>query len=445
MKRANPREIPGYYFDEEKKRYFKIPPKTDKSTYVNIPRRANKTRHTSSKVIMRQMRPPTNKLNIYKSHQYGVTNEIGYQRKVERLQWEQAPTQVPSLPNSQRHPDLIEALCLSQDGKYLIRKNVIASSYPRESNFSIYTVSIDKGVQPEFNVKKIFHFQSYHTQFAGCDWTTIDGDQWALFAFQRDGPFNSDSSTLSAFQFKQPQNSVSSEHDVRVLRRPGVMEESPWSIIANSSTCKRCGHFGIGGETRQYMYDIELKMRYSYSTNKVTVLSQGFYKQHPYLISGLRNGKALIWDLRTFPSDPAHVMQDEKKQYISPIIWLQPVINDSYIIVQKQNGELALWDSRTFKKCVVYNHPTSNSSLDLIGYRAFLSESERQLVAFPRGPDKPMAYDVVSGDVMTDKFYKSFDAVGSRFCYGRNWGGGDSNEEGILQSTDTESWRFFRI
>ena len=447
------RDIPGYYFDTDKKRYFKIPPKTDKSPYPNVltkqvykQKKPRIKENKQNPKLTRLTDTHLKRLDLFRAQQQGLVNGMQFIRRVETARWklpryrELAISLQESVPVGE-----VEDLCLSQNGEYLIRKYAVASSNPMESRFGIYSISVDGDKRGEISFKRIVQFSSFHSYFSGCDWASIGHSHWALFAFQRDGPFNSNSSTLLAFKLVQ-----SPSADVQVLQRPWIMEESPWDICANTSPYTACGQFGIGGETRQHLYDVEQKLRYSYSTESVTVLSQGFCRHSPLLVSGLRNGKALIWDLRSFPSRPAGILfGGSKRQLISPLVWVKPVLNDVYVVVQKQNGELALWDTRNYRKCVVYNHSHSDCRLGLMGYRGFLTESEQVLIGFPGGPHTPVVYDVMSGGVLLDRdtLRERGDAVGknSRYYYGKNWGGGSSGIEGLLESSSSGQWRFIQV
>ena len=446
--------IPGYYFNREKKRYFKIPPKADKSLYPNIitkqAHKAKKPRineNTQNPKVTRHANSHLKRLNLVHSQQRGLVNGLQFIGRVEMTRWQLPRYRSLAIDINEGGPVCEdEHLCLSQNGEYLIRKYSIASTNLCESRFGIYSVSVNEDNKSLISFNKIFQFSSYHSFFSGFDWASVSDNLWTLSAFQRSGPFNSNSSTLLAFKLVR---SLGSEPGVRVLQRPWNMEESPWDICTNTSPYTACGQFGIGGETRQHLYDVERKMRYSYSTNSVTVLSQGFCRYSPFLVSGLRNGKALIWDLRSFPSYPAGVMLDGSsylRQLVSPLIWVKPVLNDVYVIVQKQNGELALWDTRNYRKCVVYNHSRPDSQLGLMGYRGFLTESEQVLIGFPQGAHKPVVYDVMSGGVIQNRGtlngLKGDDV--SRYCYGSNWGG-INGLEGLLESSSTGQWRFLQV
>ena len=446
------RDIPGFYFDKEKRRYFKIPPKTDKSLYPNIipklackPKKPRTNENTQNSNLKRLSNTQLTRLNLVRTRQRGLEDGMQFVGNIEKVRWK-LPRFRPVPINTDEGVPVCEDedLCLSQNGEYLIRKYAIAHTNLSGNRFTIYSVSVDEGDR-RLNFNKIFQFSSYHSFFSGCDWATINNNNWTLFTFQRNGPFNSNSSTLLAYQLV---HSPTTDTGVQLLQRPWSMEESPWHISANTSPYTACGQFGIGGETRQHMYDVEQKMRYSYPTDSVTVLSQGFCRYSPFLVSGLRNGRALIWDLRSFPSYPAGVLfGNNKLELVSPLIWVKPVHNDVYVIVQKQNGELALWDTRSYKRCVVYNHSQPDIQLGLVGYRGYLTESEQVLVGFPQGAHKPVVYDVMSGAVLQDRDTLSElrgDEI-ARYCYGSNWGGGSSGLEGLLESSNSRQWRFLQV
>ena len=450
------RNIPGFYYDTEKKRYFKIPPKADKTSYPNLTNKIHKRKSPSLHQTTRSVvvKRPIKTLNLVRAQQHGVINGINFIHRMEINKWRNPLSKPPpfNLPLSPAL-DKPETLSVSQNGKYLIRKFANLHSNFIESNFIVYSVSIDADSRtvPRFDVLTEFSF--YHTNFSGCDWVSVNNTHWALFAFQRDGPFNSASGTLLTYKLTEL-TSVEYPHNssIDISTIPYVMQESPWCITANTSPYTTCGQFGIGGETKQHFYDVEQGKLYSCSTNNVTVLSQGFCQHSPVLLSGLRNGKALIWDLRTFPSSPVGVLFSKfsKKQTISPIVWIKPVLNDVFILIQKQNGELALWDMRCCKKCVVYNSANTDARLDLIGYKGYVTRSERVLVGFPRAPDRPVVYDVMSGEVLRneDSFRESPSEelqCSSRFCYADNWGGERNCLEGLLESSSSREWRFLSV
>ena len=450
------RNIPGFYYDTDKKRYFKIPPKADKTNYPNLRKKTEKQKspclHQDNRSI-KFVNKPIKTLNLVRAQQHGVVNGIDFIHRMELNRWRNPLSKPTPLTLPLSPLDKMEALSVSQNGKYLIRKSSNLHSNCIESSFTIYSVSIDEDdrTMPRFNILTEFSF--YHTNFSGCDWVSINNTHWALFAFQRDGPFNSIWGTLLTYKLSEIASSEP-PHDssIDISTIPYVLRESPWCITANTSPYTTCGQFGIGGETKQHIYDVEQAKQYSCSTNNVTVLSQGFCQHSPVLLSGLRNGKALIWDLRTFPSSPIGVLFSKfsKQQCISPIVWIKPILNDMYILVQKQNGELALWDVRCYKKCVVYNSADTDARLNLIGYKGYVTRSERVLVGFPRAASRPVVYDVMSGEVLRNEsiFRESPSEepqCSSRFCYAEKWGGDRNWLEGLLESTNSRQWRFLSI
>ncbi|KAI6652559.1 DDB1- and CUL4-associated factor 4 [Oopsacas minuta] len=458
------RNIPGYYFDTEKKRYFKIPPKTDRSLYPNLPagKRPKQTPSlTENTEFPKSVKPRVNTINLLKSQQQGVISGIEYIRRLEIITWKYSIPKLLSVEKSRTTQfDNLEDLCVSQDGNYLIKKFSDLYSNPMESKFRIYFVTIDEKNKHSLKFDEITQFLFYHTNYTGCDWATVNGSHWALFGFQRDGPFNSNASTLLTYKLTEFVSALPySDRGIQISSKPYVMKESPWNITTNTSPFTSCGQFGIGGETKQHFYDVEREKQYSCSTNNVTVLCQGFCKHSPLLVSGLRNGKGLIWDLRTFPSSPvAELFGKVKKQLKSPLVWIKPILNDVYILVQKQNGELALWDTRTYNKCVLYNPANTNTRLNMIGYKGYITQSEQVLIAFPSVPYRPVIYDVMSGDVLKDNsvFCEENESIyreginedwkyRSRFCYADNWGGARDGIEGVLESTSSGEWKFMSI
>ncbi|XP_072172628.1 DDB1- and CUL4-associated factor 4-like [Diadema setosum] len=355
--KKSPPDLPGFYYDEEKKRYFRIlpghnnvnavTPETIRQKEAEKKRAKILEQKASSHLVDRSPHgkrvPPKSMLQYFTSKQKGTISLAHYQR----LARENAVKHMEVKPTSEVTPfpdryfdgesGYISRLELDKKQKHVLM--VISDDYlSRLWQGEIVCVPNPQTEREELTIANwttVNILTTRNCMVTHASWAQMgDGkDLYALYAI-------SGGTTSSVQLFKCPSGEDGISH---ISYRYESNHEMAWTCAwSNSPTLP--AHLAIGSTRKALVVDTLSASRQKLHTCHSDVFSQVFSRKSPVLYNGTRRGEVLGVDLR-IPSH-SHVDMTAVLRHNVSVCSIQLLRDENYLVAGDLGGEIKLWDVR---------------------------------------------------------------------------------------------------
>eukprot|EP01080_Neovahlkampfia_damariscottae_P007462 gene7462-11786_t len=149
-----------------------------------------------------------------------------------------------------------------------------------------------------------------------------------------------------------------------------------------------CQNLAIGGSKSAYFYNIETKKQILMFTKSEDVLSQQIFNEH-LVLNGQRNGEIKMYDIRS------RKMTNFKLKTKYPVISMNVLNDDIHLVSSSMNGNLFLFDIRFAKTPLIKYENHSNKS----SYLNFTMDKNEDFIFAPGDDQLVRVYNVNTKDV----------------------------------------------
>ncbi|XP_076464364.1 DDB1- and CUL4-associated factor 4-like [Babylonia areolata] len=370
---SNSLEIPGFYYDPEKKRYFKIQSsnyveKDDKSaiTYESIRKKQAETQRQKDVAAFeagskQKCVPYPPRESVYHRRVHHSLSSMllhGYQRgevdrsTLERTWIHNCASQLqhtdtipvsPIFPNelraehmqqmevSQDHGQLLCLWSLSGTTVQRLKLLNVHNSPSQSRKLSVRFTACDGG------------FQSWDkiTSLCWCEFPQHPGKKFALYTTMCHTGQVSSVAVIRCLETAP----AGFDHQSYSLGRPAV-----WTCAWNYHRQQ----FGVGTEKGCYIVDARTRLKWQFNTLKSDVLAQVFSKEDggKKMYTGIRRGSILLHDLRTSNASP---VCHSKMNHLSSVCCLRLSPEENYVYASDFLGGIKKWDLRMQKEVLTYS------------------------------------------------------------------------------------------
>ncbi|PIK48453.1 putative DDB1- and CUL4-associated factor 4 [Apostichopus japonicus] len=355
------RQIPGFYYDKEKKRYFKIlPGHIAESSWITTETIKEKETEEKRRNLMKQQNPPKVcfKWKIFVScdilHQCrresGITSIYKVFYRMQSSSHECYPESVYE-PSTELQIAGINPVIQFVELDMSMSKVMVVLGSEQVSRIILGSISKDHGAKKELLLQEwqdVYIRNSTSSQISSAKLINIEqqdsslpGNLYVLFSWT--GDYSNAVQLVKCPSEKDPVSYV------------GYRFESPGEVISScswSSNPRFPAHLCIGFSKEAEIIEILSNSRQRLDTEKKEVLSQVFAKEQPVIYLGLKQGCISSYDLRA-PHQPVYAMTHkspvDKNMTIlhgGCVCSLRLLKDENYLLAGSSDGTIKLWDLR---------------------------------------------------------------------------------------------------
>ncbi|XP_064603209.1 DDB1- and CUL4-associated factor 4-like [Liolophura sinensis] len=389
-------DIPGFYYDAEKKRYFKILPSHNN---VNVVTRESVSSKTAEEKRINDLKLQSNsKLGQHdkdakpqrtesvnfihfwqRVHQGDVTNTSiepfvlkSQVRKLKLSHFERIFSNPFGNYEQLEHMLLMEASSDFHDilGLWSVKDTLVHRIQLLRVNVKKRTSEHKaeaRGLEVEINPQGNVVLQSLNKVTHAC-WAPSLENPNRKYILYTTVCYTGYSSSLALFRNLEPGGNADCRATDFCLGK-----KATWTCAWNPHHQR----FSVGTEKSGLLLDVETRRLWELYSNKSDVLTQTFTRTTGQsLISGTRKGEILTHDLRSRSTHPVKVVHQQ-----SPIGSLRLLKDDIYLLASDFKGQINLWDLRMRKVVREYPGHTNRYS------KLFIHMEESEQVLYTVGED----------------------------------------------------------
>ncbi|XP_066283035.1 DDB1- and CUL4-associated factor 4-like [Branchiostoma lanceolatum] len=353
-------QIPGFYYDPEKKKYFRILPGHNNYNPLTTAHIQQKQQEETRQELLKQDRNRTvPKVKVRGStrtascgprlllkRQLGQFSSGLSQRCAEEsflVEMEKQKLRVNLYDSSNQ--DSVNFLALEPDSK--CERLLALSDARRISSCQLDFVSF-MALNTLDSMQK--SYMQYFTpgKVTGICWASVTGpESHALFSVLDEGPDTPSCARLVCAEVMANEHLIPGPGGAGLVRGRNYEVKSAWTCAWNSNPLfSKC--FSIGANNSSVVIDAFTGQRDVINTNS-DVFAQRFCNTTPVLLSGTRRGEILGSDLRvrTRCRGTAMTLRHE-----SSVCCLRLLQDENYLLASDMQGKIKLWDLRV-QKCIL--------------------------------------------------------------------------------------------
>ncbi|XP_033125856.1 DDB1- and CUL4-associated factor 4-like [Anneissia japonica] len=355
------RDIPGFYFDPVKKRYFRLLPGHNNHNPISNEmlqeKEAEKKRLDLLNSDSAINQGATNNLEsksicpsisqILLQRQRGKISSCSYVRQCHEACVARMPVkssnQISSCPDTGHHFESGYITLLQADKSK--KKILTVISNDRFSSFWQGTVTANKENSSQFDIKNWKNISCVGRcgKVTSASWVSVDDQHDTHVLYSVSGGQESQVQLFAQYP--------DARHILYVGWEKGIIWTCSWSenkVLAN--------HLSFGGR-RSYIVDIVTSLKTKLNTNGSDVLCQVFAKSQPLLYNGTKRGEILSCDLRT----PSRRNFASILHHHTSVCCLQLLNDENYIIASDMSGKVNVY-KRQIRMCAVAREYHGNNN-----------------------------------------------------------------------------------
>ncbi|XP_030070179.1 DDB1- and CUL4-associated factor 4 isoform X2 [Microcaecilia unicolor] len=343
-------ELPGFYYDPEKNRYFRLLPGNNNCnplTKESIRQREMESKRLRLLEEDRQrkkaIRTGLNSLFLHQKRQLGLLSSTSYCRRVHELKVNCMQRQKVEIRSP---PDFFDST--SANPFQLLLADTACET--------VFTVNAADRGQCKYGIIKLDSLWNDHLQVDMCDnfnftnhkinaacWVSVTHpDSHLLLCLMGIANTPGSSGLLPVSQFSNFSEAVQSRMLCSV--KIPMAWSCAWGLNPQVGSC-----FSTGSTRRVYVTNIVTGLTQTFSTES-DVLAQQFATRTPVLYNGCRSGEIFSIDIRQ------HAKKRCRRKRVcffhnSAVTSLKILQDENYVMAADMAGKIKLWDLRT-RKCV---------------------------------------------------------------------------------------------
>lgn len=372
-------DIPGYYYDEKKKRYFRSPPKHLAYMMSDTPsRRAKCTSHNSqhspSQLCTHSRLSSTLASAIPPLSMFDLTSRVSrlFHDPTSTLRYALPQTVVCSFRKQQLEDSIAKIACmndpfpkvshvvLNQTGQLVVSSMQLSSEIKRIYVLEVYPIGCENRVK--VLPVAIGRTPSYHVSnspMLGPDiCVTPFGESEIVMRFDKSGLC-----VVSVYKHISIDNDTMSTHwlnsGIYSIVLPNVKEQRsslacatlPDRVLGAMSTTNSKIHISELPQSREIQ---------TYTMPEKTSVWSLLFRQSPLLLhAGTRSGRIATWDLRSKKRISSTAVPNDSHDRANPSVIQMHVLDNNYLIANCLCSKLLLWDCRMNRQVISYPKHTN--------------------------------------------------------------------------------------
>ncbi|XP_029454586.1 DDB1- and CUL4-associated factor 4 isoform X2 [Rhinatrema bivittatum] len=358
-------ELPGFYYDPEKNRYFRLLPghnNCNPLTKESIQQREMESKRLKlleeDQQSKKTIRTGLNSLFLLQKRQLGLLSSTSYCRRVHELKANCMKRQKVTIRNPEfcagtgaDHFQLMLADATSERA-FMVKNDTDQGGY----KFGI--INLDSLWKGHFRLKMCDNFYFLHSKISSACWASVTHPDSHLLLCIMGIAENPGSVTLLPVSYfsntltrhRTNSQSLATEWgEDRPEMLSNINIPIGWSC-AWSLNPQAHNYFSTGLTRRVYVTNVATGHRQIFSTDS-DVLAQQFATQSPVLYNGCRSGEIFSVDIRQ------HIRKGCSRKcshffHDSAVTSLKVLQDENYLMVADMAGKIKLWDLRTMN-CVI--------------------------------------------------------------------------------------------